>query len=118
MEVVFRAKRRKLAKEEEHIDYISRLPDTILRDIIPLLPTKDGACTQVFSSRWCQIWRSAPLNLDLNPNLDESPIPRCIPTRVILSILSTQDHHIHRLSIPKVYLNYKDNPTLSLDRCL
>ncbi|CAD6227011.1 unnamed protein product [Miscanthus lutarioriparius] len=116
MEVVFRSKRRrKLAKEEEHIDYISCLPDTILRDIISLLPTKNGECTHVFSSCWCQIWRSAPLNLDLNPDFDVLPIPMYIPTRVILRILSTHQGPIHRLSIPEVYLYYRNDHAMILD---
>ena len=119
MEVVFRsARRRKLEEEEERIDYISCLPDSIIEDIISLLPTKDGARTQILSSRWREIWSSAPINLDLNLNLDQSPIPRYIPTRVILSILSTHQGPIRRLSIPEVYLNYKDNAALTLDRWL
>ncbi|KAL6647717.1 hypothetical protein ACP70R_015154 [Stipagrostis hirtigluma subsp. patula] len=102
--------------EEERVDRISRLPDGILGDIISLLPTKDGARTRVLSSRWRDLWCTAPLNIDLD--VHEMAYQLEIPVDVISRILSTHQGPGRCFSMPGHYIDRMDQPSATLDRWL
>nr|CAB3451764.1 unnamed protein product [Digitaria exilis] len=108
METVSRSKKCILGEE----DHISRLPEAVLGDIVILLPTRDGGRTQVLSSRWRLLWRSAPLNIDIH----ERPlIRRIISAGEISSILSSHLGPDRRFCIPTRYLEDDGDPTATLD---
>lgn len=51
--------------EEERLDFISRVPDSILSYILSFLPTREAVLTSILSSRWRTVWTLVP-TLDLD----------------------------------------------------
>ncbi|EMS45104.1 hypothetical protein TRIUR3_29706 [Triticum urartu] len=61
----------------------SDLHVNVLRRIISLLPTKDGARTQILSTRWRPLFRSAPLNLGVVLRREDEPAPSSLVSRIL-----------------------------------
>ncbi|KAK1611716.1 hypothetical protein QYE76_035389 [Lolium multiflorum] len=71
------------AKAGESPDLISNLDVDVLRRIVSLLPTKDGARTQSLSTRWRDLFRSAPLNLGVELRREDEPAPSSLVSRIL-----------------------------------
>ncbi|XP_021308220.1 F-box/LRR-repeat protein At3g03360 [Sorghum bicolor] len=100
------------------VDRISSLPDGVLGDIVSLLPTKDGARTQLLSSRWRHLWRSAPLNLHLHDDDDDDPLGPRFRASEVSRILSAHPGPCRRFAMSFRYASYHYPTTAAVDAWL
>jgi hypothetical protein len=89
-------------------DQISNLPIDALRSIVSLLPTKDGARTQSLSTRWRHLFRSAPLNLDVDLRCEDEPAPSSLVYRLLA------DHQVPCRRLSLTWYGYKCDMVSSL----
>ncbi|OMO74486.1 hypothetical protein CCACVL1_16677 [Corchorus capsularis] len=54
------SKNRRISSDENGIDLISDLPDSVLGHIMSFLPTEDALTTSILSKRWVDLWAQVP----------------------------------------------------------
>ena len=86
-------------KRPASCDFISDLSDDMLRIILSLLPTKYAVRTTVLSKRWRPLWRSAPLNLAVGPNLSDQESKRIDAAFAILASHPSPARHLTILPV-------------------
>ncbi|KAM0849668.1 hypothetical protein ACQ4PT_053580 [Festuca glaucescens] len=87
----------------EGLDQISNLHPDVLRRIVSLLPTKDGARTQSLSTPWRHLFRSAPLNLGVELRREDEPSPSSLVSRILA------DHQAPCRRLSLTWYDYKSD---------
>lgn len=83
-------------EDDDDVDLISDLPDDALATVITKLDTKSGARTQLLSRRWRPLWRSSPLNLQVDRHLAPQESKR---VKIVDEILSAHTGPCRRLRL-------------------
>jgi hypothetical protein len=104
-----------LSAPPEAEDRLSALPDGVLGVIISLLPTKDGARTQILASQWRHLWHSSPLNIDYRDltGADKNNRSRVAAEAISRIFSAHQIKATRRLSIKTDRGLLLDSPTLN-----
>ncbi|XP_021715929.1 F-box/FBD/LRR-repeat protein At2g26030-like isoform X1 [Chenopodium quinoa] len=86
--------RRKLNNEEQ--DRLSSLPDSILTDILSLLPTNSAATTSVLSRRWRHLWTTVTcFQFDFDLSEQTSSNILLIVNNILQQLISPKLHGFH-----------------------